>query len=136
MDTTVDVISAREAWDMAQLRADGGFDIGSTGPRGSGVSVIVLDSGIDATHPDMNYAPQSVNNPNTPGLEDKVIYNAKLDQGTGVGTPGFAWIPLQNTDTTSGHGTLRWHGRRKWRRKWGPICWSCSRCLAHWSFHG
>ena len=105
MDTTVDVISAREAWDMARLRADGGFDIGSTGPRGSGVSVIVLDSGIDATHPDMNYAPQSVNNPNTPALEDKVIYNAKLDQGTGVGTPGFAWIPLQNTDTTSGHGT-------------------------------
>ena len=66
MDTTVDVISAREAWDMARLRADGGFDIGSTGPRGSGVSVIVLDSGVDATHPDMNCAPQSVNNPNTP----------------------------------------------------------------------
>ena len=78
MDTTVDVISARDAWDTARLRADVGFDIGSTGPRGSGVSVIVLDSGIDATHPDMNYAPQSVNNPNTPGLEDKVSITLNL----------------------------------------------------------
>jgi serine protease AprX len=105
MDSTVDVISARQAWDRAPLRADGGYEIDTEGPKGEGVSVVILDSGIDASHPDMNYAPQQVSNPTSPGDGDKVIYNAKLDQGSGSNTPGFAWIELENTDTTSGHGT-------------------------------
>lgn len=105
MDSTVDVISARQAWDRAPLRADGGYNLNSEGPKGEGVTVVVLDSGIDASHPDMNYAPQQVANPTEPGADDKVIYNAKLDQGSGSTTPGFAWVALENTDTTSGHGT-------------------------------
>jgi serine protease AprX len=105
MDSTVDVISARQAWDRAKLRPDGGYDVDTEGPKGEGVTVIILDSGIDATHPDMNYAPQGVGTPSVPNADDKVIYNAKLDQGSGSTTPGFAWVQLQNTDTTSGHGT-------------------------------
>jgi serine protease AprX len=105
MDSTVDVISARQAWDRAPLRADGGYDLNTEGPKGEGVSVVILDSGIDASHPDMNYAPQQVSTPTSPSEGDKVIYNAKLDQGSGSNTPDFAWIELENTDTTSGHGT-------------------------------
>jgi len=105
MNQTVDTIDARELWDRSSLRADGGSDLQASGPTGEGVTVVVLDSGIDATHPDLDYNPQSPSNPSRPSPSDKVIYNAKLDQGSGSATPEFAWVQMQNTDTTSGHGT-------------------------------
>jgi serine protease AprX len=57
--------------------------------RGTGIGVAVVDSGIDATHPDLPYRPL------TPG--GVVAANYKMaSQGA---------VPLPDTDTTSGHGT-------------------------------
>jgi len=105
MNQTVDTISARDVWDREVLGEDMTTSSEHQLIRGDGVTVVVLDSGIDATHPDLDYNPQSPANPSTPSPTDKVIYNAKLDQGSGSATPNFVWLPMQNTDTTSGHGT-------------------------------
>ena len=105
MNNTVDVIGARDVWDREILTKAGGKHPSHPTITGEGVTVVVLDSGIDATHPDLDYNPQNPNNPSIPDEGDKVIYNAKLDQGAGSSTPGLAWVPMQNTDTTSGHGT-------------------------------
>jgi serine protease AprX len=105
MNQTVDTILARNVWNREVLSKSGTTTAESTNLRGDGVTVVVLDSGIDATHPDLDYNPQSPASPDVPDASDKVIYNAKLDQGSGSSTPNFVWLPLQNTDTTSGHGT-------------------------------
>ena len=106
MNQTVDTIGARDVWDREILSRDRTTTVEHTKIRGDGVTVVVLDSGIDATHPDLDYNPQSPANPSKPAAGDKVIYNAKLDQGSGSTTsPIPLWTPMQNTDTTSGHGT-------------------------------
>lgn len=54
---------------------------------GSGVTVVVVDTGIDAGHPDMDYG-------------EKTIYNKFLENAdTG------AWVEQENTDLYYGHGT-------------------------------
>jgi len=55
---------------------------------GSGVTVVILDTGIDAGHPDFDYG-------------SKVIRNLKATESGG----GVVWIEEENTDTSSGHGT-------------------------------
>ncbi len=104
MNQTNEVIGSDSVWQRTMLDANG-VDTGGA-INGEGVTVVVLDSGIDASHPDLDYDPfNTPQSPSIPGPDDKVLYNAKLDQGSGSSTPQFAWIPMQNTDTTSGHGT-------------------------------
>jgi len=82
MDETTEVINATRTWN-AQVE---GSLWGDTGFTGKGVTVVVIDSGIDAGHPDLDYG-------------TKTIRNLKSDTGTGP------WYEIENGDTSSGHGT-------------------------------
>jgi len=78
LDESVPLIGAPRAW-------------GELGVTGRGVTVAVIDSGIDALHRDLPYG-------------SKVIQNVKLAPDL-FGAGPLVLEGLANTDTTSGHGT-------------------------------
>jgi serine protease AprX len=82
MDVTTEVVNATRTW---YSRVEGSL-WGMGGITGEGVTVVVLDSGIDAGHPDLDYG-------------TKTIMNLKSDTGVGP------WYEIENGDTSSGHGT-------------------------------
>ncbi|MCK4614751.1 MAG: S8 family serine peptidase [Thermoplasmata archaeon] len=88
MHDTTTYINATIAW--ASLIEDQYGEIIQSQPGsnryidGTGVTVVILDTGIDAGHPDFDYG-------------TKVIKNLKRTEA--------GWTEQENTDTSSGHGT-------------------------------
>ncbi|MGH7256598.1 MAG: S8 family serine peptidase, partial [Nitrospirales bacterium] len=78
LDESIPLIGANRVWN----------DLGVTG---EGVAVAILDSGIDASHPDLPFG-------------EKVIQNVKVAPDL-FGTGPLVLENLANTDTSSGHGT-------------------------------
>ncbi|UCF07433.1 MAG: S8 family serine peptidase, partial [Thermoplasmata archaeon] len=83
MDVSTSTINATNTWN--RLVTDLGSELGAV--DGSGVTIVVADTGIDATHPDLDY-------------REKTILNLKKD----FDHPGM-WKEMENTDTFFGHGT-------------------------------
>ena len=82
MDVSLGTINATMAWGTRVLSRDGNE---YPGIDGSGVTAVVLDSGVDAGHPDLDYG-------------TKTIMNLKSDGD-------LTWTEMENSDTSSGHGT-------------------------------
>jgi hypothetical protein len=81
MDMSLSVVNATLAWDSHVVR--NGIDLGNI--DGTGVTVCVVDTGIDAGHPDLDYT-------------EKTLFNMH-DIG------GGNWVEMENSDINYGHGT-------------------------------
>ena len=99
---------ARESWD-AKSTSTNPVMVGGSVVDGTGVTVAVVDSGVDGTHPDL--APAMVQNRKfvctTPGListATNTCFGATLLGSACADLDGW-WVSLEDTDTTSGHGT-------------------------------
>jgi len=85
------LIGADEAQADLGLALPGGYPV-----TGAGVTIATLDTGVDATHPDLPFG-------------TKVIQNVRLNNASGTGI-GFSYptfvAGLPNTDLVMGHGTF------------------------------
>ena len=92
MHETTQVVKATDAWSRVVIDPSGAIeydvDLSFVEWDGDGTTIVDLDTGVDAGHPDFDYL--------EPWTGDKVIYSAKFD---GV------WTETRNSDTSSGHGT-------------------------------
>lgn len=84
LEVSTGVINASDVWYSLIEQSAGVYEPGSI--DGKGVTIVVVDTGIDAGHPDLEYG-------------GKTIMNLKAD------TPFGPWIPMENSDTSYGHGT-------------------------------
>ncbi len=89
---------ARVLGGVQKLQSDAGFTFRNGGMPVSGdgnFSVLIIDSGIDATHSDLQFGPKVIQNVQTP-----------VAAGTLPGfTPHVSIENVPNTDQTVGHGT-------------------------------
>jgi serine protease AprX len=83
MQGTTTIINATKVWN-SDILTNSGQNLGRI--DGTDITAVVLDSGIDAGHPDLDYG-------------TKTIMNLKSDNGNPP------WVEMENSDTSSGHGT-------------------------------
>jgi serine protease AprX len=83
LDVSTAAVNATNTWNRVVTDLGGDYEH----IDGSGITVVVADTGIDATHPDLDY-------------REKTILNLKKD----LDHPG-SWKEMENTDTFFGHGT-------------------------------
>ena len=90
MQDTTRVINAVEAWQTVIINEDEQVLADQTNQHtyidGTGVAAVIIDTGVDAGHPDFDYD------------EGKTV-SYKFDRATRT------WIEAENSDTSSGHGT-------------------------------
>lgn len=80
MENSTTSINATRVWNAV---VEDGTSLQYPTIDGRGVTVVVVDSGVDSGHPD---------------LKDKTILSLKSDSN-------LAWYEIENSDTSSGHGT-------------------------------
>ena len=90
MQDTTRVINAVEAWQTVIIDEDEDIVVEQSNQHkyidGTGVAAVIIDTGVDAGHPDFDYD------------EGKTV-SYKFDRATRT------WIEAENSDTSSGHGT-------------------------------
>ena len=90
MQDTTRIVNAVEAWRTVVINENEQIVENQFGENdyidGTGVAAVIIDTGVDAGHPDFDYD------------EGKTI-SYKFDRGTRT------WIEAENSDTSSGHGT-------------------------------
>lgn len=107
LDRAVEAGQVKPVWDSTYKVLE---EIHAGGITGRGVGVAIIDTGVDATHPDLIWKPLA----EPQGKPPRTVANVKLlgardildDLGRGdlVDADALA-VEMADTDTTSGHGT-------------------------------